>query len=135
MKVYQWRPVYLDGQPDEFFRQFRNASGVYEIRFAGEDHSAPDYGVRYVGVSNGRLKKTMLRHFQKWRDKSVVRTKGGGAYEKYHYTATGHDQRKAEVRITVTTPAQAAKLELDKISRYKPEGNRRGIPTQEEVPF
>ena len=135
MKIYQWRRVYVDGKPDPFFRDFRDASGIYEIRFDGEKHEAPDFGIAYVGVSVGNLKKTMLRHFQAWNDKDTIRTKGGGMFEKYHFLATGHDRKKAEVRITVCTPTQARKLEADKIARYRPEGNKQGKPELEEAPF
>lgn len=56
-----WRKPYERGRPAAWIQELAGKSGTYLIRetFLGE--------VQYIGESHsGRLKKTLLRHFQRW---------------------------------------------------------------------
>ncbi len=79
-------------------------AGVYIIKKKGSND------ISYIGYSATNLYKTVLRHFQSWDDKRQVRIS-------YKYK---HDY---VVRIIITTPARAEKLEKALIIYYKPKDN------------
>ena len=79
-------------------------AGVYIIQEKGS--SKPSY----IGYSGTNLYKTVLRHFQEWEDKRQVRV----SYRRKH---------DYQVRIIITTPARAEKLERALIIKYQPKDN------------
>lgn len=80
-------------------------SGVYVIR-------SPGGTVRYVGESHtGRLKKTLLRHFQSWTGKTSGPTYSGAV----------------EVAILVTAAVRAVARQNELIKRLDPRDNRRPV--------
>lgn len=80
----------------------KGKSGVYLIKNpAGE--------LVYIGFSSSNLYKTLYRHFQSWNDPTQVRV----TYPKTGYT----------VRVVLTSPGRAAKLERALIVKNKPKDN------------
>ena len=64
----------------------------------------------YIGYSAGQLEKTIMRHFQSWKDPRQVRVSYA---DKYAY----------KVRIVITTQQRAQALERALIIKYKPKDN------------
>lgn len=67
----------------------------------------------YIGYSSNNLYRTITRHFQKWTGK-------------YGHRVTYVNQLASndfKIRICVTTPARAAKLESALILKHKPKDN------------
>lgn len=77
-------------------------SGVYLIK--------EDDKIVYVGHSKSNLYKTMYRHFQKWDSHQTRAT----------YKAKGNKRKKYKVRIILTTPKQAERLERVLCKKYNP---------------
>lgn len=101
----------------EFVRQLEGKSGVYVIR------SRNNKRVLYVGESHsGRLRKTLLRHFQAWTGKTAGVTYG---------------RADVEVAVIVTPPGRAVALQDSTICRLKPRDNTQspGCDLSEDDPF
>jgi hypothetical protein len=63
----EFRKPYTNGKPSAWVRALAGKSGVYVIKAVGMVEP-----VLYVGESHtGRLKKTMLRHFQRWKGETA----------------------------------------------------------------
>lgn len=78
-------------------------SGVYLIK-------KKDSGkIVYVGHSKNNLYRTLYRHFQKWTHSQKV--------------ITYSDPNQYTVRVILTTPTQAARLEAYLIQKYNPVDN------------
>lgn len=111
MKLEWFRP-YSNGRPDERIRALTGKSGVYLIR------SAKTRRILYVGESHtGRLRKTLLRHFQSWSGPTAG------------YTT---DRNRVEVAVIRTRPDAAPDLQMRMIARLKPRYNDIG---KDDVPF
>lgn len=83
-------------------RDLAGKSGVYVIREAGGR-------VLYVGESHtGRLKKTLLRHFQAWSGKTAGVTYSRGA---------------VEIAVEVTQPGRAVARQNSLICKLQPRDN------------
>ena len=99
----------------KWVRDLSGKSGVYVIRLKGSRV------VVYVGQSHtGRLKKTMIRHFQHW--------KGNNAGPTY-------PRGRVEVKV-ILAPKRVPmilKIEQECLYRLKPRDNETGWP--DEVPF
>jgi hypothetical protein len=79
-------------------------SGVYIIKRSGATKPL------YVGMSGSNLYKTITRHFQSWPDPSQVRV-------------TYSQKSNIVIRVILTTPKQAERLEKYLILKYKPTDN------------
>lgn len=87
----------------EFIKELRGKSGVYVIR-AKEDQKT-----LYIGESHtGRLKKTLLRHFQSWSGKTA-----GPTYSK----------TSVEIAVLVTSESNAVETQNQLIESLKPRDN------------
>jgi len=84
----------------------KDKAGVYLIK-QGDT-------VVYIGYSASNLQKTCLRHFQQWNDTTQVRCT--------------YDRRKCLVRLVITTPERAAKLERALIVKMQPKDNPDKMP-------
>ena len=100
MKKSEFLPPYTDGKTT--FRDAVNKAGVYLIKNSAKE-------IVYVGYSRNNLYRTLYRHFQKWDDSQQPRT----TYGKHGYT----------VRVILTTPDQATRLEKYLIKKMKPRDN------------
>ena len=87
----------------EWIRELTDQSGVYIIR-------AADTGrILYVGESHtGRLKKTVLRHFQAWSGKTAGKR---------------YNRSEVEIAIVPTKPAKAVTAQNALISQLDPRDN------------
>lgn len=99
----------------KFFKPYKKAhstnlkftegkAGVYLIKRQGESK------ILYVGMSQSNLYKTITRHFQSWDDPSQVRV-------------TYSQRSNVVIRVIITTPKQADRLERYLILKYKPVDN------------
>lgn len=79
-------------------------SGVYLIKRKGDTKPV------YVGMSGSNLYKTITRHFQSWEDPRQVRV-------------TYSQKSDIVIRVILTTPKQAERLEKYLVLKYKPEDN------------
>ena len=79
-------------------------AGVYIIKRPGTTKPL------YVGMSQTNLYKTITRHFQAWPDNSQVRV-------------TYSQRSNVVMRVIITTPKQAERLEKHLILKYKPTDN------------
>ena len=79
-------------------------AGVYLIKRRGDSKPC------YVGMSQSNLYKTITRHFQSWADPSQVRV-------------TYSQKSDIVIRVIITTPKQAERLERYLILKYKPVDN------------
>lgn len=87
----------------DWIRNLAGKSGVYVIRNAGNGR------IRYVGESHtGRLKKTLLRHFQAWSGKT--------AGQKY-------SRGEVEIAVIPTDKSRAVTLQNDLIAQLSPTDN------------
>jgi len=104
---------YADGKPAEWLAGIATGrSGVYFIR------DAETKKMLYVGESHtGRLRKTLLRHFQLWRGLT-----SGATYRK----------NRVEVKVVFTPPAAAKPAQDNWILKLKPRDNTLPEP---ETPF
>lgn len=100
MKKSEFLPPYTDGKTT--FRDAVNKAGVYVIKNSAKQ-------IVYVGYSRNNLYRTLYRHFQKWDDSQQPRI----TYGKHGYT----------VRVIITTPDQATRLEKYLIKKMKPRDN------------
>lgn len=100
MKKSEFLPPYIDGKTT--FRDAVNKAGVYLIKNSAKE-------IVYVGYSRNNLYRTLYRHFQKWDDSQQPRV----TYSKHGYT----------VRVIITTPDQATRLEKYLIKKMKPRDN------------
>lgn len=97
-------------------QELRGKSGVYIIRQAGGERR-----VLYVGESHtGRLKKTLLRHFQAWSGKTAGQTYGRGG---------------CEVAVIVTAPGKAVEKQNELICRLNPSDNTNATNCETDDPF
>jgi hypothetical protein len=113
------------GKPAAWVRQIKSGrSGVYEIRRRPELADDSAGRVLYVGESHtGRLRKTMLRHFQTWDGPTAGPT---------------CDPTTCEVAIRYCPPSAAPGLETAWIAELDPRDNRQKTgdePAAAEVPF
>lgn len=83
---------------------YQKKFGVYFIK----DNATNE--IVYIGNSSTNLYKTIYRHFQEWNDRRQFRN----IYNKYGYT----------IRIILTTPTQAPKLEAYLIQKMQPKDNQ-----------
>lgn len=100
----------------DWVRDLRGKSGVYVIR-------EPAGRVLYVGESHtGRLKKTLLRHFQAWSGKTAGPTYSRGS---------------VEVAVLVTPAGRAVAAQNRLICRLQPRDNTVSpeCPLREPDPF
>ena len=79
-------------------------AGVYILKRKGTTKPL------YVGMSQSNLYKTITRHFQSWPDASQVRV-------------TYSQKSDIVIRVILTTPKQAERLERYLILKYKPSDN------------
>jgi len=87
----------------QWVRELQGKSGVYVIRDAWTKQ------VLYVGESHsGRLKKTLLRHFQAWSGRTAGKTYLRG---------------DVEAAAIVTPPGKAVDRQNEEICRLKPRDN------------
>ena len=101
-----WAEMFGDENPEWplFVRELRGKSGVYIIR----DRETKD--VLYVGESHtGRLKKTLLRHFQAWSGKTAGPT---------------FSRNSVEIAVEVTSEANAVPRQNKLIADLRPTLNR-----------
>ena len=87
-------------------------AGVYIIKRKGTTKPL------YVGMSQSNLYKTITRHFQSWADASQVRV-------------TYSQKADIVIRVIITTPKQAERLERYLILKYKPSDNPRKVQQYE----
>ena len=69
----------------------------------------------YIGYSKSNLYKTLYRHFQKWDDSWQDTVTYFNKMTRNNY----------KVRVVLTTPAKAKKLETALINKYKPRDNKK----------
>jgi len=103
MKVFKFLPPYRDGRTS--FPKTNKRSGVYLIKENGK--------LVYVGMSKTNLYKTLYRHFETWSSKHQVVTTYVNKLHRFNYT----------VRVIMTTPPQAIRLERALIKKYNPRDN------------
>jgi excinuclease UvrABC nuclease subunit len=110
LKALVYRAPYVGGAVSSWLAELGAVSGAYVIRSkAGR--------VLYVGESHtGRLRKTVLRHFQAWRDSDP-------ALKHWTYSAGA-----VEVAIRITPPASAVGCQNNLIARLGPRDNVEGRP-------
>ncbi len=102
-KPLVYRPPYANGKPAAWLSELGDRSGVYVIR------DARSHRVLYVGESHsGRLRKTLLRHFQKWSGRTAGPT----------YPPAG-----VEVALRLTPPPSAVAAQDNLICRLAPRDN------------
>ena len=93
----------------------REFSGVYYIRERGK--------LVYIGESHtGRLKKTMLRHFQSWERSFNAYDISGWS----RHTGQTYDGMICTVAFQSCDGKHAAQLQYDEIKRLKPRDNEIG---------
>lgn len=96
-------PYDAPGRPAGWLREVGNPSGAYVIRDARTRETL------YVGESHtGRLRKTVLRHFQKWKGRTAGPT----------YPAA-----RVEVALRVCPPSSAVAAQDNLICRLSPRDN------------
>lgn len=106
----EYRPVYEGGKVAQWVRDLKGKSGVYIIRETGFVGN-----FLYVGESHtGRLKKTLLHHFQRWKGETAGPT----------FRPEG-----IEVAVIRTPPAKAFDLQMAIIQELSPVHNRDGKKT------
>jgi len=97
-----FKPYNKDGTTNLGFS--KSKAGVYIIKKSDK--------IVYIGYSATNLYKTLTRHFQSWEDNTQVRV----SYGKYQ-------RDSITVRVIVTTPARAEKLERALILKHEPKDN------------
>ena len=96
-----------------FVKELRGKSGVYVIR--GKNDKRP----LYVGESHtGRLKKTLLRHFQAWSGKTAGPT---------------YSRSSVEIAVQVTSPGDAVSTQNKLIDQLDPRDNRISPDSKKET--
>ena len=102
-----FRKVYEGKNPAAWVSGLAGKSGVYIIQARGGD-------ILYIGESHtGRLKKTLLRHFQRWKGKTAGHT---------------FDPDKIEVAVMRCPASSAVELQNNLIEEHRPEKNIVGKP-------
>jgi hypothetical protein len=115
-KPLKYRAPYLDGETAEWVSKIGNRSGVYIIR------DKRSKKVLYVGESHtGRLRKTMLRHFQFWSGFTSGKT---------------YSKESVEVAIRYTPPPSAVSCQDNFICKLNARDNeiRTACPSNDD-PF
>jgi hypothetical protein len=108
----QYRAPYVAGKPAPWVSAIGERSGAYVIR------DARTRRVLYVGESHtGRLRKTLLRHFQRWKGQTAGKT---------------YEPGRVEVAIRVCPPPSAVGAQNRLIVKLRPRDNE-VIP--DENPF
>lgn len=99
----------------EWVDELQGKSGVYVIRSTSGT-------VYYVGESHtGRLKKTLLRHFQAWTGKTAGNT---------------YSRNAVEIAVQTMAAGLAVKHQDQLIAKLKPRDNTNSTPeTKDENPF
>jgi len=115
-KALAYRAIGESGEYPDFIRSIDGRSGSYVIR------DKKNRQILYVGESHtGRLKKTLLRHFQRWKGKTA-----GNTYKRH----------LVEVAIRLTPPTTALSAQNNLIKRLKPRDNEIGQPiSSDDNPF
>jgi excinuclease UvrABC nuclease subunit len=116
-KPLVYRPPYTAGKPSAWLAGLGDRSGVYVIRDARSRRCL------YVGESHsGRLRKTLLRHFQKWSGRTAGPT---------------YAPDKVEVALRLTPPPSAVAAQDNLICRLDPRDNdiKSRCPDDDATPF
>jgi predicted GIY-YIG superfamily endonuclease len=116
MKISKFKRPYItdqNGKKAAAFRNINGKSGVYIIKENGK--------IVYVGYSASNLYKTMYRHFQQWNDRQQQRKV---------YT----NPAIVTVRVVLTPPSKADKLEKALIIKYKPRDNKEKLEAHKATP-
>jgi hypothetical protein len=123
-----WFKVGRQGEAyPEIVRDLDGYSGAYVIRVAKR--------VRYVGESHtGRLRKTLVRHFQEWK-RSSGRTFWERRYGRQNDPGTTYERARAEVAVFLSNASDALDLEAELIRRYRPIDNVNLAAILQDVPF
>lgn len=102
----------------QWVKELRGKSGIYVIR------SKESGAILYVGESHsGRLKKTLLRHFQAWSGKTAGNT---------------YSRSAVEIAVISTPPAKAVPLQNRLIVQLQPRDNKlspAGSISHDDNPF
>lgn len=95
--------------------ELEDKSGCYVIKDRRTER------VLYVGESHtANLKKTLIRHFQKWgRDKRNPHAQ----HDWSRFTGTTYDRDRVLVAVMICRRNQAQRLQYALIQRYKPRDN------------
>lgn len=102
-KPLVYRPPYINRKPAPWLSDLGARSGVYVIRDASSRR------VLYVGESHsGRLRKTLLRHFQAWSGRTAGPT---------------YSPDRVEVALRFTPPPSALAAQDNLICRLSPRDN------------
>ena len=110
----EFRPVTSGRKLESWLATLKGKSGVYIIRENFVRENAFTRRVVYVGESHtGRLKKTLLRHFQAWTGKTKGKT---------------YARSKVEVAIITTSAKNAVDAQNGLIAELMPEDNEAGKP-------
>ena len=115
-KPLHYRPPYgPDGKPAGWVSAIGDRSGAYVIR------DARTRAVLYVGESHtGRLRKTLLRHFQTWRGRTAGPT---------------YAPARVEVAVRFTPPPSAVAAQDNLICRLAPRDNEVRTRCPDADPF
>lgn len=100
-KTKIFSPYSKDGKKTNLLN-FTKKSGVYFIYKKSK--------LVYIGYSSADLYKTILRHFQTWNDKQQQRFV--------------YNRLECKIRVVLTTPLKAAKLEEALILKHRPKDNK-----------
>ncbi len=113
-KFRRQKPYTPDGKTN--FRYTSSKSGVYLIYKNDK--------IVYVGFSGADLYKTMYRHFQSWTDNTQRRVTYNAKRKNSPYT----------VRVVLTSPVRASKLEKELIKKHKPKDNDQNYQDVKSTP-
>ena len=113
MKKSKFLPPY-DTNGKTTFKNTQGKSGVYIIKEKGK--------TVYIGYSKNNLYRTLYRHFQAWTHKYQEVTSYKDRLHNGTYT----------VRVILTTPTQAQRLEGYLINRQQPRDNQLKIKYYQE---
>jgi excinuclease UvrABC nuclease subunit len=98
-----WESIFGGDWP-QFVRDLRGKSGVYIIRDRESKRTL------YVGESHtGRLKKTLLRHFQAWSGKTAGQT---------------YSRNAVEIAVEIVAPEKSVDRQNRLIATLQPRDNR-----------
>jgi hypothetical protein len=112
-KPLTYRPPYSGATVAPWVKTLSGRSGAYVIRDRASRR------VLYVGESHtGRLRKTLLRHFQRWKGQTAGKTYRPGS---------------VEVAIRICPPPAAVAAQDNLIARLRPRDNE--IRSRDPDPF
>lgn len=99
----RYRPPYEKGRPAAWLSALGSQSGAYIIR------QKTNHRTLYVGESHtGRLRKTLLRHFQQWTGRTAGKT---------------YNPDNVEVALRICPPSAAVAAQNNLICRLQPRDN------------